>query len=90
MPNLLIDCFFYSFYMQKKDVLRYTPRRGVVEFVPTQKRYLLIKPMHMQRERDSKPNLLRSRSRIHSLDLLDDKSPTTPDKNSEESHTKAS
>jgi hypothetical protein len=86
MPDILfVDCFFYSFYMRKKDILRYIPRKGVAGFMPTQKRYLSIKPMHMQRERDSKPDLMRSRSRIHSLDLLDDKSPTTPNENSEES-----
>ena len=98
LPDILfMDCFFYGFYMRKQDLLRYirpTPR-GFVPFLPTMKRHLLIQPIQMQRDdmqrqRDSKQSLSRSRSRMHSLDLLEDKSPTTPNENSEESNTKAS
>ena len=99
LPDILfVDCFFYGFHMTKQDLSRFirlTPR-GFVPFLPAKKRYLTIKPIQMQRERDdmqrqcdSKQLLSRSRSRMHSLDLLEDRSPTTPNEN-EESNTKAS
>tara|TARA_B100000212_G_C27004579_1_gene376453 strand:+ start:218 stop:532 length:315 start_codon:yes stop_codon:yes gene_type:complete len=99
LPDILfVDCFFYGFHMTKQDLSRFirlTPR-GIVPFLPSKKRYLTVQPIQMQREhddmqrqRDSKQLLSRSRSRMHSLDLLEDKSPTTPNENSEESNTKA-
>lgn len=97
LPDILfVDCFFYGFFMRKQDFLRYTRsfgERGVAAFLPSKKRYLTVQPMHMQRERDSKTLLSRSRSRMHSLDSLGEGSPTTPNasnEKSEESNTMAS
>ena len=63
--GVLVDCFFYSFYMPKHELGQYIFK----------KRHMLLHPKPMRMEREfKKPCMVRSHSQMHSLDSLAEES----------------